>query len=136
MKHKIRSKADLLERIRTLEIAKIDNDQALHASFQQLTNRLRPSQLLQSTIDDLTATPKLSGDLVAYLIATLTGLLSKKIWVGQSKNPMTQWVGTVIELLVSNFALKHADTLKMWSEKAMHWVLQFLNREKEDVASE
>ncbi len=131
MNNKIKSKADLVERIKLLELAKVDNDQALYGRFEGIADRLKPSHLMEAAIDDLKSHQGLQSDLTGYLIATISGLLTKKLWVGKSKNPIRQLFGTLLEVWVANFAMKHADTIRVSVQKLIDLIGHSLEAKKE-----
>jgi hypothetical protein len=40
------------------------------------------------------------------------GMMSKKIWVGDSKSPVKRLIGTLLQVAISSYIAKHSDKIK------------------------
>lgn len=91
------------KRARDLEVLKTEASEAYQS--------LRPINLIKSTIDNMTHSPKIMGNLGKAAIGMVTGYLLKKIVFGSSKGVLSNSVGSMFQSLATNLATKNSDKL-------------------------
>lgn len=72
---------------------------------------LKPINFIKNTLNDVTSSPDVKGDLIKNAIGIGSGYLSKKILVAGSNNPLLQFVGSLLQMAVSNVVTKHSDSI-------------------------
>ena len=99
----------LKELISLTEKQKACEFRLLKEQFQLTKESLKPSHLIKSFIDDITASPEIKNNLLNNAIGLGTGILTKKLWVGSSHSQVKKIVGSVIEFAVANFVSKKSE---------------------------
>lgn len=110
--NKITSIAELKESIFLLEIKKVNEGALLKEQFQTTYESLKPANLIKNTLNELTSTPDLKGDLLNATLGLAAGFLSKKVVVGSTENPLKQVLGTLLQIAVTSIVSKNADGIK------------------------
>jgi len=54
----------------------------------------------------------LSSNSLNNAMSTGVGIMSKKIWVGDSKSPAKRLIGTLLQVAISSYIAKHSDKIK------------------------
>ncbi|MGZ4049084.1 MAG: hypothetical protein ACXVNN_06960, partial [Bacteroidia bacterium] len=87
---KISSIDNLRESIRLLEFKKATESTLLKEQLKITYASLRPASLIKSAFNQLTAAPDFKNGIVSTTVGLAAGLLSKKIAVGSTRNPLKQ----------------------------------------------
>jgi hypothetical protein len=103
----------------------------LKTQFIPAYESLKPVNLFRSTLSDITSSPYLIENIIGTTLAVATGYLSKKIVVGTSVNRVRKLLGAILQVGITNFVARHADTVKT---SGLH-VFQHIFRKKESVTS-
>jgi hypothetical protein len=106
------SSAVLKNTIQLLEVEQAIEKQMLKEQFYTTYNRLKPVNLLRSTIQDITAAPFLVDNIIGTAVGLATGYLSNKIVVGTSGNIIRKFLGFLMQLGVTNTIAQHPETVK------------------------
>lgn len=75
--------------------------------FCVIYESLKPINLIKKAFHDMTSSPDIKTDIVNNAIGLGTGFLSKKLLVGNTRNPIKKLVGTVIGFAVANLVSKY-----------------------------
>ena len=75
---------------------KLLNDH-LHSTYESL----KPINIIKNTFKEIISTPDLKKKVVDAAIGFTTGFVIKKIFTGNSHNPLTKLVGNILEMAVA-----------------------------------
>lgn len=128
----INNSAALKEAIRVLEIKKQEQEAALKLEFHQSLEELNPLNSIKTTLKSFATDPDITGTILNAAIGFTTGFISKKLFVGGSKNPITKIAGTLIELGIAGAVTKNPEKIKTLGLA----LLKKLFRKKEPEKSE
>lgn len=81
--------------------------------YRMASENLKPANIIRSTLKDLVATPEMKSSLINAAIGWATGLLTRKLLVGNSHNPITKIGGALVASAVGNAAANNADAIKL-----------------------
>ena len=66
-----------------------------------LFEKIQPINIIQDTVNELVESKSLQTDVIDLGVGTATGFAIRKLIVGESKNPIAQVIGRMIEKTVS-----------------------------------
>lgn len=84
----------------------------LKEQFHGTYESLKPINLIKSLFHDVTRSPEIKNDFVSNAIGLGTGILSKKLLMGGTHNPIKRMLGTVLEFAIANLVSTHTDDIK------------------------
>jgi hypothetical protein len=108
--------SDLKNAIQILEIEQAEKGQRLKEQFYITYESLKPFKLLQAALKDVASSPFLIENILSTVLGLTTGYLSKKIVVGSSGNLFRKFVGSALQMGVTNAVVKHPETVKSISQ--------------------
>jgi hypothetical protein len=76
--------------------------------FHDIYESLKPANLIKNAFHNMTSSPGIKSDMVNSAIGIGSGLLSKKLLVGNSHNPIKSLVGNVAQFAVANLVSKYS----------------------------
>ncbi|MES2141026.1 MAG: hypothetical protein V4511_15065 [Bacteroidota bacterium] len=103
---------ELRESILLLELKQANDWCLLKEEFHTTYEILKPMNMIKNTFKDMASTPNLKTDVVNSLIGLATGFIAKKVFLGNSHNPLTKLLGIVLEIAVANKVSKNADGIR------------------------
>jgi hypothetical protein len=116
------NETDALNELILAEELKYDFDLAqLKDQFHLAYESIKPINLVKSLFHQVTASPEIKNDLVSNVIGLGTGLLSKKLFLGTSLNPIKKIVATVFEFAIANMVSKHTLAIKLIGGKLLNY---------------
>lgn len=92
--------------------------------FQQLRQQLQPVNLIKTVVRDLFASPDVKTGVVDLAIGVTTGMIAKKVVVGQSHNLLTQLVGGAVQMIVTREVSQHPEGIKKMGKTLLQHLLQ------------
>lgn len=104
---------ELRESILLLEMKQANDWCLLKEEFHTTYESLKPMNMIKNTFKDMASTPNLKTGVVNSLIGLATGFIAKKVFLGNSHNPITKILGIVLEIAVANKVSKNADGIKL-----------------------
>jgi hypothetical protein len=113
--------------IQLLEEEQAIKGQLLKEQFYLTYESLKPVNLLNSTLNDISSSPYLIDNILGTAIGLVTGYLSKKIFIGTSGNIFRKLIGSIMQYSVTNVVAKHPDTIKSIGQ----FIFQHILRKKE-----
>lgn len=125
---KINDRFSLEEIIREVELKRTLQLVALQNQFECTLEALKPSILIQNTLEELMASPQIKIKLTDTILAHTSGIIANKLAVGNSHNPIQQIFGYLLQLTVTNQVSKNAGDLRSFGGK----ILQKLFHTSED----
>lgn len=106
-------KTELQDAIQLLEAEKGVKRELMKAQFQKTTESLRPANIIQNTMKDISSSPYIVDNLLSGGVGLVTGFISKKIAIGSSHNIIKRVLGNVIQFGVTNLIAQNPKTI--WS---------------------
>lgn len=97
----IKNTLQLLEAIESLKIIRKLEEQELKEEFKALFEKIQPINIIQDTVNELVESKSLQTDVIDLGVGTATGFAIRKLIVGETKNPIAQVIGRMIEQTVS-----------------------------------
>ncbi len=109
---KITSTVALNALITSLEMEQAREGKAFKQELKSVYQSLKPINLIKSTVNQLVTTPSIKGNLLDVTIGLAMGYVSKKVVVGNTRNPLKQLFGTLLEIVVISLVSKNAGGIK------------------------
>jgi hypothetical protein len=123
----INSIAELKDSIQLLELERDYQNRVLKDYFLVVTTNFKPENLLISSINGDNTSNLLIDNLIDSTIGLASGFITKKLIIGKSDNKFRILLGSVFQLVATNFIAKHHNTI----ESLGKFLLQsFLKRNK------
>jgi hypothetical protein len=97
----IKNVLQLEEAIQLLQQQRKEEEIALKEEFKLIFEKIQPINIIQDTINELVESKSLQTDVIDLGVGTATGFAIRKLIIGESKNPIAQVVGRMIEQTVS-----------------------------------
>jgi hypothetical protein len=108
----INSSEDLKQAIRELEQKQSNDLTSLKEEYNKAYKSFKLSNILKNTFKDLVKSPELKTDIVNGAIGLATGVVTKKLLVGKTINPIKNIFGWLVEMVVANGVSKNTDQIK------------------------
>ncbi len=94
------------------EAEQLQQGKALKAHFRETYESLKPINILKSTFKKAATSPSLKSELANTAIGMTTGFLAKKLFGGDSNNPIKKLVGSLIGSFIGSKAEDNAEGIK------------------------
>ncbi|MBK7888471.1 MAG: hypothetical protein IPJ86_14695 [Bacteroidetes bacterium] len=105
-------KEDLDQLISLVEERQTAELLALRQQFHLTYDSLKPLSIIKSTIAEVVSSPDIKENLLDNVIGFASGMVSKKLFIGGSHNPIKKVLGILLQLAVSNMVAKNPVTIK------------------------
>ena len=102
----------------------------LKEQFQITYESLKPINLIKSTLANVASSPELKNNVLNNVIGLTTGYISKKVILGNTRNPIKILLGSLFQFAVANVVSKHTESLKSTGENILKRI--FRNKDKKD----
>jgi len=119
---------ELKDRIRLLENQRATELADLKSHFHHVYESLRPINLIKNTLKTASESSEIKDGLLDSAIGVSTGLLSQKLFMGTSANPIRRVVGGLIRFGITRFVTQHTSPIKAVGQAIL---LKVLNRRAE-----
>lgn len=130
---KIANTADLREEILSLEIRLANDREALKNEFKAAYKRITLANLIRKTAKELAEAPDFKHNLLTAFMSLGAGILSRKLVIGSSRNPIKKVLGALVQAGVTKIVSANSDTLK---SAGTFLVKKLLHRNHETVSEE
>jgi hypothetical protein len=97
----IKNVLQLKEAIQLLQLQRKEEEIALKEEFKLIFEKIQPINIIQDTVNELVESKSLQTDVIDLGVGTATGFAIRKLIVGETKNPIAQVIGRMIEQTVS-----------------------------------
>ena len=124
----ITTSADLKRAIVELEVRQANELILLKETFKNTAESLKPFNLINNSLKDAARSPDLKVDVFNAAIGLTTGILAKKLVIGNTINPFKKLLGIILEMAVANKVIKNADDIKSTGSTLLH---KLFNRKEE-----
>jgi len=108
----ITSVKELQTAIAVLEYNKVSQEDELKETFHSVKESLNPLKLAKEFVVNLVSSHEVQENVVNAGIGFGTGLLAKKLLVGNRGGVFNKALGGMVELAVANLVTKHTDDIK------------------------
>lgn len=102
----------LREKIRELEERQVEEGKILKTQLKVTFDNLKPLNIIKSVVNDVFESKSLRNDFVNTAAGYASGLITKKLIIGNSKNPAVKLLGLGIQLAMTTVISKNAAALK------------------------
>ncbi|GEM_PF-303234 len=102
----------LREKIQELEIRQADEGKVLKAQLAATYDNLKPINIVKSIVGDVLDSKSLREEFVNTAAGYATGLITKKLIIGTSKNPTLKLFGLGIQLAMTTLISKNYAAVK------------------------
>jgi hypothetical protein len=109
----INNATDLRASIKQLEQQTDKQKEKLAGQFHDTYNRMKPLNILKSSLNKLVHSPDLVDNIVNTGMGVGLSLLTKKLVIGKSAGILRKLVGAAMELGVANMVSKKAAPVKL-----------------------
>ena len=111
---------DLQARIQRLEEIHELQVQDLKNTSSALMSSLSPIRLLQSTIQDVVATPNLKGNLIDTAVGLGAGFLGRKLFVRKSSGFLKKLAGSAFQFALTNLVSQKLHKVRRPENNGQH----------------
>ena len=84
----------------------------LKVHFHETYESLKPLNLIKNTIKQAIKSPDLKENLANTIMGLASGFVAKKLIIGKTNNPLSNILGNIIELAVTNKVVNNAGDIK------------------------
>lgn len=123
----------LREAIRELEIKQEAEGKVLKAHLKATYEYLKPSNILRSVVKDIVSSDTLKDDFINTVASYTSGLLTKKLIVGKSQNPLLKIIGLGIHFGITAIVNKNYSSIK---DVFTQYVNAFISNLQDSVTNE
>ena len=102
----------------------------LKEQFQITYESLKPINLIKSTLANVASSPELKNNVLNNVIGLTTGYISKKVILGNTRNPIKILLGSLFQFAIANVVSKHTESLKSTGEIILKRI--FRNKDKKE----
>lgn len=85
---------------------------ALQTQFHVVYESLKPLNIIKTTLQQVISSPEIKTTFGDAALGMAAGFAAKKLFVGNSANPLTRVLGALLETAVSRKTEANADTIK------------------------
>ncbi len=98
--------------IQLLEVDQEIKGQLLKEQLHITYENLKPVSLIKHTLKEISSSPYLIDNISGTAMGLLSGFLSKKIFIGSSGNLIRKFIGSVLQIGITNIVAQHSDVIK------------------------
>jgi hypothetical protein len=95
-----------------------------HATYESL----RPVNLIKKAFSDVTSSSTIKSNLLGNVLGVGIGILSKKLVIGNTHNPLKKLIGIALEFAVAKVVSKNSQEIKSTGENLIQ---RFIRNRKE-----
>ncbi|MCX6188208.1 MAG: hypothetical protein NTW54_01125 [Bacteroidetes bacterium] len=121
----IKTAVDLRRAIEMLELKKAEQEVFLKERFKTTLQELNPLNSIQNTIKNFINSPDITTKVLNTAIGITTGIISKRMIFGGSKNPIVKILGSLMEIGVAGMVAKNPDRIKSAGMKLFQSLFNF-----------
>jgi hypothetical protein len=128
----ITTSADLKMAIQQLEQQQAYEFALLKEEFHATGEKLKPLNIIKRSFKNAVSGPDLKTNVMNAAIGLATGIVTKKLMVGKTINPLKKLFGALLEMAVANKVSKNAEDIKSTGTA----ILKKIFRKKEDTVNQ
>lgn len=112
----------LKEAIVLLKVKRLVQEEELKEIIHETAESLKPMNLLKSSYSSIVHTPDLKSTILKSILGLTAGFISKKIITGNSKNPLRNFLGALLQVGVASSIAKDPEEIKAVGKKLVKMV--------------
>ncbi|HEX8269862.1 MAG TPA: hypothetical protein VF581_08210 [Flavobacterium sp.] len=120
----IKDDASLAEAIKQLESRKVMQTDDLRILWEKSKEELNPGTMLKEGIHDTVHSSDFQSNLIKGGISLVTGIISKKLFVGDSHDGLKKMVGTMIQGGATGLMYQNTDAMKSKGASILSGILK------------
>lgn len=105
---------------------------SLKDQFHITYEKIKPVNLIKKTFNDVVNSPELKGNITDNVIGITTGYLSKLVFFGASRNPITWLSGKLFQVAITKAVSRHPDFIKSAGMNIVKGLMKFRSKIKID----
>jgi len=109
---KINSETSLRDAILQLESQRAYEGLMLRGQFYQAIDSLKPVNLIKSTFKEAVASRDLKDNIINTSVGLTAGYLTKIVFAGVMKTPLTKLLGTALMFGITNIVARNPEAVK------------------------
>ena len=109
---KLKAVVVLKQLILVKESEHIIEGKLLKEHFHLTYESLNPINIIKSTFKEMVSAPDLKTNVVNTAIGLTAGFIAKKVFTGNSDNPLTKISGIILEMVIASKVTKNAEEIK------------------------
>lgn len=122
----------LREKIKELEFRQADEGKIFKDQLKYTYESLKPANILKSVFNDLVSSETLKDDFINAAASYTSGLLTRNLIVGKSKNPLLKIAGLGIQFGITALVTKNYGSVK---EVFSQYLSAFISKMHDSVAN-
>jgi len=126
----IATSEDLKKAIAQLEVQQTSELLLLKEEILRTADSLKLINIIKSTFKEAVALPDLKTDIINSAIGLTTGIFAKKVIIGKTLNPISKFLGVLLEVFVANKVTKNAGEIKSIGSIIMKKIFNKHNEEE------
>jgi len=127
------SRQSLKETIRLLEIRQEEEKELLNLQFKATFNSLKPSNLIKSTLRDISHnTLELKNNLLEAFLPLITNFISGRIVGKGKKYSFFNLIAAMLQMTLTSYAAKHSHAIIAYFNDLIDYLKGFLRKEEHD----
>jgi hypothetical protein len=104
--------AGLKNSIKVLEVEQASKGQLLKEELSVVYESLMPINILRNTLKKFFGKSDLTENLSGSAMGVASGLLMKKIFIGKSGNAFKKFIGSLLQMGISNIVTQNPELIK------------------------
>ena len=120
----------LEEKIQLLERQQKQAWNQLNEQIQISIEELQPFQQIKKSITNFTSSVELKREIIPSLISIAAGMITNKLVVGKSKNPVQIMAGSIVQFGITQLLIKNKDVIQ---DKIVDVALKLIAPKNEEV---
>ena len=121
---KISNTEELQLAIQRLEQQQAEESILLKEHFYSTIEGFKPSNLINDSITEVITSSDLKTNLTKLVIGSVSGLLAKRLLVGESNKPVAKIMGTFVEMFVSKNVISNSDGIVSMGKNIFNKIMQ------------
>lgn len=110
--HNIKSAKELNETITSLKEKQYVQGQLLKEQFHEDIERLKPLNILKTSINDMIKSPDLLNDMISMTVGLTAGYFTNKIFVGRSGSNLKKLFGNIMQFGITTIVVRNPEVIK------------------------
>jgi hypothetical protein len=129
---KIYSGSDLRIAILELEIRQAEEGELLKEQFHLAYESIKPLNLIKSTLKEAVTSGDLKDDVINSSVGLTAGYITKAVFQGVTRGPLSKILGTVVMFGVRSLIAKNPEAVKSFG----HFIFRKILRRKDKNINE
>jgi len=121
--------------IAALELKKASQQLELKQTIKEKVEALKPANLLKNAWEHVVSSPEIKDNVIDNSIGLAAGFVSKKILVGNTRNPIKRLLGSLAQFGITNLVAHNPGPIKNLGINLFKMIVRKKNRKGEHAAN-